>query len=321
MFVICIKSSHEIGMGHLYRSMVLYKYLKSRGEDCLIVVNNHKPSLRILDNADICYEIANVDDIDNDWESRIIQNNNIKFWINDRLETTLKHANKVKRHDVSLISFDDYGEGAKLTDLHFAPLIFTDVKDIKGHNVLTGVNYLLLSDEIINFRRLRTSVSKILVTLGGSDTHGVTVSVLKLLKEIGLSATVCVGPSFEHYQELEMELNDNYKVIFNAPSIIETFYDYDLLISGGGVTPFEANASGLPCVINANEEFEVQIGKYLDKNNSSVFTDYHKNLSCKKLEYSLNRAKENIDSMSRIGIESIPLDAAENIYNEIKNVQ
>ena len=34
---------------------------------------------------------------------------------------------------------------------------------------------------------------------------------------------------------------------------------HDLAVTGGGMTPFEANAAGLPCIVVANETFEIQV--------------------------------------------------------------
>ena len=57
--------------------------------------------------------------------------------------------------------------------------------------------------------------------------------------------------------------------------MIEEFHRHDLAITGGGITPFEANASGLPCVVIANELHEIPTGLALQKLGGSVFAGHH----------------------------------------------
>jgi spore coat polysaccharide biosynthesis predicted glycosyltransferase SpsG len=76
--------------------------------------------------------------------------------------------------------------------------------------------------------------------MGGSDTYGVTIQVIKLLKKFGKKATILLGPAFSHWPELKKELNSNFTIKRTVPSLIAEFKKYDLAITGGGVTPFLA---------------------------------------------------------------------------------
>ena len=83
---------------------------------------------------------------------------------------------------------------------------------IKGKKILQGIEYLILNKEIDQYKKLRTKADQILVTLGGSDTYGVTLHVLKILKKYNIHATIHIGPSFEHTKELREEINENYRI-------------------------------------------------------------------------------------------------------------
>jgi spore coat polysaccharide biosynthesis predicted glycosyltransferase SpsG len=191
--------------------------------------------------------------------------------------------------------------------------VFSGQNELKGKRVLTGIQYLALNKEIDRYRRARTHLkSPTLVTLGGSDTYGVTVQVVALLKKLNWGATVIVGPSFQHDEELKQILGGRFTVKRGVPSLIQEFVHYDLAITGGGATPFEANASGLPCIIVANEPHEIEIAQYLAGIGSSVFAGYYREIVEKVFDIDLN-----IEEMSRTGMEKIGTDGVDNIFREI----
>jgi len=99
----------------------------------------------------------------------------------------------------------------------------------------------------------------------------------------------------------------------SVPSLIETFHGYDLAVTGGGITPFEANASGLPCIIIANELSEVPNGKLLHELGCSVFAGYYE-----RLNKDIFKQRLDINKMSRVGMSRIGLNGAENVYRKIK---
>ena len=180
--------------------------------------------------------------------------------------------------------------------------------------VLKGVDYLILNSQINLFKKNRIKLENILVTLGGSDTYAVTIKVLKLLKKYNIKATIHTGPSFKHKEELQKNLTTNFKIVDFVPSLIEEFSKYDLAITGGGITPFEANASGLPCMIIANETFEVPNGEFLSSLGSSLYLGFHENIDESKFK---DIEKLNLENMSQNGLLKLNTKAVEKIYREI----
>lgn len=312
MFAICIESSHQKGMGHLFRSLNLIDFLEQKREKYIVCINNDNAAISILKKNDILFEIVNYDEFEYNWETEIIEKYQIRFWINDRLETDRKHALKVKENEVKLVTLDDSGSGSEYSDIHFAALANEETTTLKGKKILTGLDYLILNKEIDSCTRIRKVVEKILVTLGGSDTYGVTIKVVEILKKFNKEATIIIGPSFKHNKELKKIVDDGFIVKKSVPSLIKEFVNYDIAITGGGITPFEANASGLPCIIIASELFEIHNGKFLNNLGSSAFAGYYK-----EINLDLFQTKFDIETMSHNGIENIKLNGVENIYNEI----
>jgi spore coat polysaccharide biosynthesis predicted glycosyltransferase SpsG len=270
-------------------------------------------ALGVLNSTGIRFETVDLMDYESGWETGLIKRYNVDVWINDRLDTDYRHSKNVKRNNIRLITFDDNGSGTELSDLHVAALAFAKDGKSKAKKTLKGIEYLILNKDIDKFKRLRDKKSKIIVTLGGSDTYGVTVKVVNLLKEQGKTADIHVGPSFKHHEELKAIIDERYRVIGRVPSLIKTFYDYDLAVTGGGITPFEANASGLPCIIVANELFEIANGQFLSNIGSSIYAGFHENID----KTAFARPLE-IETMSRSGMTRITLNGAENIYRQIE---
>lgn len=274
MFAICLESSHDRGMGHFYRALNLANYLLQINQPCILYINDHEPSIKILNKINLPYRIIDLRDYVNNWESHLIKQDKINVWINDRLNTDIIHAKKIKATNISLVTFDDRGSGADLADINIVGLSFNSSEKFSGIKVLRGLDYLILNPTINSFKRHRHNLSSILVTLGGSDTYGVTIKVVEILKAINLKATILVGPAFMHIEKLNKVINNNFVLKNNVFSMIEEFHYHDLAITGGGITPFEANASGLPCIVIANEIFEVPIGEALEKLGGSVFAGH-----------------------------------------------
>ena len=311
MLALCIESSHARGMGHLFRALNLADGLRERGLQPIFLLNAHTPAQDLLAKRGYAHEVVPLGD-HNGWEGDVIERHGVRLWINDRLNTDAYHARQVKALGLPLVTFDDRGEGAALSDLNVAALVFDAIGKLQGQRILQGPDYLILDPEIARFQRLRKRVDSLLVTLGGSDTYGVTVGVVRHLAAAGRSATVIVGPAFAHLAALEQALTPAFELKIGVPSLIAEFSRHDLAITGGGVTPFEAAASGLPCVVVANEHFEVPVGQVLAGLGVAAFAGHHETLDWRVLSAALP-----IESMSRAGLERVGLQGRQRVLDVI----
>lgn len=312
MFAFCIESSHARGMGHFYRALNLAEGLAKAGVSYTFYLNDHTPSRQILVERGVPHRVVDLEDFTGNWETSLIQQDGITFWLNDRLDTDLRHAEKIKATGIPLVTFDDRGMGATLADLHIAALEFDEQERLGGAKLLRGADYLILNPQISDYTRLRKHLVNMLVTLGGSDTYGVTVRVVQLLKEMGLTATIVVGPGFMHMDMLDEVLTEGFTLKRGVPSMIEEFYRHDLAITGGGITPFEANASGLPCVVIANELFEIPVGVALQKLGGSLFAGHHE-----LLQSPLFTTDLPLEQMSRAGMRNIGLQGMQRVIDAL----
>jgi len=314
---LCIESSHERGMGHLYRALNLADGLRNVGVEVLFLLNSHAPTQQLLKEKGYVFEIVTLSDVNSHWEKDITQYYGINLWINDRLNTDLCHAQNVKALGLPLITFDDQGDGAYLSDVNVAALVFNDSDDLGGKLLLQGLKYLILNPEIAKFQRIRKNTNSLLVTMGGSDTYGVTVDVVKYLISIDKKATVIVGPAFSHMKELEQVITDDFELKHNVDSMIGEFHAHDLVITGGGITPVEAAASGLPSITIASEVFEIAVGHTLQNLKVTSFIGYHRAIDWSSLNSKLLELP--IEIMSQAGLECVDLKGRDRVINIIKS--
>ena len=303
-------------MGHLFRALNFIKCLEKHREKYVVILNDDDKAKTILKQKGITFETADINDYAGDWETRLIRKYNLHAWINDRLDTERKHAENVKKNKISHITFDDCGTGSELADINFGLMPCNYNNNLKGKIIKRGIDYFIVNEQVDKYKRKRRKMEKIVVTLGGSDTYGVTLKVAQAVRKLKLDITIIIGPSFQHQKELSSIAGNTIVVKNTVPSLIEEFYNYDLAITGGGITPFEANASGLPCVIIANEPHEVLNGKFLEQSGSSIFIGYYTDADFSSIPFD----KIDIQQMSAAGLNTINTKGAENIYNTIKNL-
>ena len=298
-------------MGHFFRALNIVFFLKKKEKDCILTINYDKNSIDLLEEKRLKYIVLDYDNLDADWAKKIVEEYDVSLWILDMFETNFRIAQDIKKEEIYLAAIDDRGSGAEFVDFHFCGMLYGCKS---GHHIYEGKDYLILNSEIDEYKRVRKNLKKIIVTLGGSDTYGVTVKVIKILKKLNQYADIVVGPNFSHMKELQNEICDGFNVFVSVPSLIKKMSEYDLAITGGGVTCFEANAMGLPAIIIANELHEIGLAKYLEGFGGAIFAGYYENIDESVFDYALLDIKD----MSQKALNNIDTKGLDNIYKIIE---
>jgi spore coat polysaccharide biosynthesis predicted glycosyltransferase SpsG len=297
-------------MGHLFRALALADALMNRGAKVHFYLNAFAPAQDLLRARGHSFTTVTLDD--GVWAASIIEADGIQTWINDRLDTGVGHAQAVRQAGAHLVSFDDRGDGAALADLNIVAFPASDNEKLPGRRVVAGPQALVLDPVIAALRRPRTILKSLVVSMGGSDTYGVTVDVARALKQRGRNATVILGPGFAHDQPLAEMLDDAITVKRNVPCLAEELSAHDFAITAGGVTPCEANAAGLPCAIIATEAWEERVGRVLEGLGGSLFVGHRQAIDFSFLDRALPLA-----AMSQAAILAVPCDGAQRLAHEI----
>lgn len=316
MYIICIESSNKRGMGHLFRALLFIDYFKKNHIEYLCLINNDLKSLQILDRYKINYIVIDFDDIYSNWEQAVIKKYHVDVWINDKFTTSIEMGKHISQTGILFCMIDDIGNADIYSDIHFAGMIYPTKKNIQGRKTYCGNEYIILNPEIIMYQRKRENLKKIIVSMGGSDPHDVTLSIVREFKKYQYDVDIVIGPNFKNKKGL-LELNKGrFEIFQNIPSLIEKFYDYDLAITGGGVTCCEANASGLPCMIIANAPHEENTGKYVEALGGAYYLGNYEEWD-QRIFSELETL--NLSKMSQKGIDSFYLDTIQRIMKIIEN--
>lgn len=307
MFAICIEASHERGMGHVYRALALSSALDKLSARPCIYVNNSPAALQVLQARGASYRVVPLYDAESNWEEQRVREDGIKIWINDRLDTTEGHARKVRSAGAEIVTIDDLGSGAALARVNVMAFPPAD-RDIEGDIVLKGPSYLILDPEIAKYRRRRQSLGSIVVSMGGSDTYGVTIPIVEALQASDRSATVILGPAFAHHEALAKITGSTIRLKQNVASLAAEFFRHDLAITAGGITPCEANAAGLPAIVVATEPWEERTGKILASLGGAIFAGARQDI-----DLSCLRSEIPIAAMSEAALSAVPVDGAQRL--------
>jgi spore coat polysaccharide biosynthesis predicted glycosyltransferase SpsG len=326
---ISIESSHERGMGHCYRGLHLATALRGKGDDVCLIVNDDERSKELLRQAGFRVEVIPSYSDTPDWEDEIIRMHHPDWWINDRLATTAQHAQKIVAAGIRLATFDDHGEGAKYARYNF--LAMDPCPGEMKTNALYGAEYIILNPEIEKYRNRINTLNdplKVLVTLGGSDTYGLTPKVARSLKYAAdvLDIGVAIGPHFHNHAELDVAITGippSLRIHRSVPDLIGLMATTDIMICGGGVTLFEAAALGIPALTIANEAHEIRVAQWFERNGFGYYTgfrnDYSESRLLTKLA-ALMSGKKRLRGMSEIGKHLVDLGGLQRIVNKIKDM-
>jgi len=293
-------------MGHLFRGLHLGGALRHDGHHLCFVLNRDDRSLAILQESGFAHEVVE-SYADAGWEGRIVRKHAPGWWINDRLDTDAGHAHAVTAAGVRLATFDDHGEGAALA-LHDFLAMDLSPAEIRP-NGRYGPDYIILNPAIDEYRlkrSVRANSGLVLVSMGGSDTHGVTPGVVKSLAILkpGVAIHVVTGPNFQHHDELAEAVRvtgASTTIHSQVPDLIGMMADADIVVCGGGVTLFEAAAIGVPALTIANEPHEVPIAEWFARQGFSINMGFHRDDFSGALSQGIARLLADHNARLRMG--------------------
>ena len=297
--------SHALGMGHIYRALNLADALTSwakvrfitRGDEIAYVKLAERYPTDITRNDDEDYEKICASPLD--------------AIVVDKLNNNASYMRRLKSQCRVLVSFDDCGEGVKEADIAFNVLYHCE-KTVKtgSTRVYNEPSYAIINPQFSETRRVKQkTLFKILVTLGGADTLGLTPGVIETLDALSeeFQMTAVIGPAFKHHSELEKAVarcKHKIDVRFNVPDMWNAMTEANLAISAGGNTLFELAATGTPAIVLCEELFEVETADRMMKEGTCENLGYSKPFDEQRLrQTTLNMIKDSKrrQKMSEVG--------------------
>ena len=315
--------SHALGMGHIYRTLNLADVLSSWAKVSFLTRGDEIAAAKLAEKYPT--ETARSDDE----EYALIRVAHPDAIIVDKLNTNAVYMKKLKTLSRALISFDDCGEGVHEADIAFNVLYHCD-KPHKASSTrfFTESSYAIINPDFSETHRTkRTGPLRVLMTMGGADTLGLTPGVIETLDSLPekFAITAVIGPAFRHYPELEKAVavcTRKVDVRINVSDMWNVMAESDLAISAGGNTLFELAATGTPAVVLCEELFEVETADRMMKAGICENLGYSKRVDEERLRKTVQRMiadPDRLKTMSLAGRRLVDGLGSERVSEIIRN--
>lgn len=298
-------ADRKIGTGHIMRCLAFAQTWKDYSGKITFLSHCENESLRkrIIDEGFdfVAIESPHPDRADLSFTLGIlekIKNQNLQAWlILDGYHFTPEYQKTIRDEGYRLLVIDDINH---LTNYHADIVLNQNIyaPDLKYRSdkdtiLLLGNHYVVLRREFLKYqhfkRRVPEQVKNILVTLGGSDLHNVTLKVIQALKLIGdrrIEVKIVVGPVNHNIEKLQEELTNSpftVHLLSDVDNMPELMIWADLAISAGGSTCWELAYMGLPSLLIILAENQVELVKRLGTKQAAVNIGWYNMFSQEQL--------------------------------------
>jgi UDP-2,4-diacetamido-2,4,6-trideoxy-beta-L-altropyranose hydrolase len=231
----------------------------------------------------------------------------------------------IRSRGLYLLAIDDYAHA----DRYCVNLILNQNAyahaDLYSHilpetQLLLGCHYALLRREFWAWRdtpaqNVRTignhRVLRILITLGGSDPHNVTLRLLTALKGLDqLKINVVIGGSNPHTEVLQAwcnEMGGKVSLHANIMNMPDLMAESDLAISAGGSTCWELLLMGIPSILLVLAENQRLVAESLDSLNVAINLGWHEQITCDEIVNSVTQFLKNPNQLTTMSQNAVNL--------------
>lgn len=189
--------------------------------------------------------------------------------IRDSGSTTAEEVAELRQSVPRLIHFDDFGEGGKGADLVFQTL-FMETNEPLPEQYVVGIESFIIDPDLIPYAKFGLQKEKpgpiphLVITFGDEDSGNLTYRALRhvMQLQIPLKVTVLIGEQYAHDRSTlrMMALGRRNTTLVEAPYAFgEMVASADVVLCASGYMPYEVAVMGVPCVVLAQNEFELNL--------------------------------------------------------------
>lgn len=283
--VIRTSGNHKQGMGDVMGSLAIAEEFTRQNNRPTFIVDEDMEARNCISGHGYSVECVHKEEE----ELALLESLRPDAVVVNQLNSPIDYLTNLKKRTGLLATIDDTGPGARVADLRFNPLYYIP-------DSYYGSEFVPLRREFIMFHQRNKDIKKeardILVTLGGSDTHGFTPKMVQALSGLsdGVKVTVVLGAAYRHFIELEEAIKQSHRrfdVVKNVPNMYELLFSSDLVVCGGGNTLLEAACLGTPAVVVCGEKFEEETASMLASKGFSINLGFGEDVSVDTIYTSL----------------------------------
>jgi UDP-2,4-diacetamido-2,4,6-trideoxy-beta-L-altropyranose hydrolase len=306
MLFIRADANSIIGSGHIMRCLSIANAAKKAGINCIFISADREAEDVVLSNgfSYICLD-SSWNQLDNEIEKlkSLIKSLKIKKLLLDSYYVANNYLNALKEY-TNLIYLDDLNKSVYPVDVLINYNIYAEKLDYKQYNLektklLLGCRFVPLREEFQNRNHeIKTDVTNILVTTGGSDIYNVAGNLVEYLNQNSLyhniNFHIVVGSFNRHIDKLNNLSNKYNNIVLhnNVTEMSKLMLECDLAVSAGGSTLYELCSCGIPAISFSLADNQLYGVTEFDKRNLIYYAgDVRRSLdSCiKKIEDRTNK--------------------------------
>lgn len=247
----------EIGLGHIYRSILLFDNLPEH-EVLIVVSEKSRLGMEKLDKRFIKYKVVK----DEAAFVELLKQEKPDVLINDILNTTQAYMTAVKPWAERVVNIEDMGEGAQRADAVINALYEKNSSDGQYY---WGHRYYCLRDEflITEPKAFSQEVRQVLVVFGGTDPGKYTEKVLNVIRSMPVDLPIVyqfvLGLGFnrdEAFTQAVAQCRQDIRFIKDVKVISTYMAESDIAISSQGRTMYELATMKVPTIILAQNDRE-----------------------------------------------------------------
>ncbi|WP_320172173.1 acylneuraminate cytidylyltransferase [Maridesulfovibrio sp.] len=268
------EGSPERGFGHVGRCLALAHSLRDEyGQECAFVFRGSRAARDKIEHSGFVVHV--VADF-NGWEftgepaailDLLIPLDNVFF-------------DRAKKSGAMLATLDDPTDNRIRCELAFYPPVpQVDELDWSGFRgkIFKGWQYIPLRNEFSGCCKTdkTQTTPQLLITMGGSDPHGLTVKTLEALRELETpwSAKVIAGPmckNLDKIDEMRQELGSRVELLSNVKMMAELMQGCDLAVASFGMTAYELAACAVPQLLLSITEDHARSASALHQSGAAI---------------------------------------------------
>jgi spore coat polysaccharide biosynthesis predicted glycosyltransferase SpsG len=269
--VFIVELSSTKGYYPLERASILAKHLNSEEDVTVLLKNAGDEAIQLFTDAQLSPILYD------HFEELINQLESLKpdLVIVDGKDSFKEQVESIRPLCKTLVHFDDFGEGAELADCNIISLI-EEVRENTAQNILSGSYAFAISDTLKSIAQSRVSNElsnppHIVVAYEDGDENNLTYRTLRHLThlQIPLKVTIAIDREYKHpTSDLEMMVlsRRNTKVFKDDRALEKLLPEADIVICNANYTPYKVAAVGIPCIVAAQNERE--LNNYFPRENN-----------------------------------------------------
>jgi len=280
--IIFADGNNKIGMGHVYRSLILGKKLQKNGHK-ITYLTKEKFTKKMISKTSHCRLYQKLTEPKT---KLFLKKLSPDVAILDKLSETKTNLTNIRKL-CPIFTIDYTGKNKNLINFGVNILYPDSGLDVNSYS---GINYAILNKKFEKIKKIRISkhVNSILILQGGADTHCFIPKILKSVSNLEehVQINVVLGPSFQCWKKLDKiikQMKNPPKIYHDVKNISLLMRKSDLAITAAGNTLLELAHLGVPSLIICAEKFELETANLLQRQGFGKNLGFGKNIKSAKI--------------------------------------